>query len=589
MIKDIVIYINNQIAKTGYTQVNYGLVDVVGIDGITMPRKYIGGGEYKAINNVDSYTGISYMRKVSNPSISNNTTLSSQSCTKWKDVSIPLRLVVIARNDESTCDDEFRGERAAATLLKVISENNFTLKNTLKAKKISINATSQSTDSRVIYRNEFGAKEEMPYGFYAVQLDISVLITISAACIMGECEEIDECENLWNALSDKDRYECILRKYDFSSDIVVSNLTEQQVSDIIAEFCNGTQPIDISINGVLVAEQVTENQNIPVTQGGEPVGSWDGEKWVVPECAPCADATVNVNNTLYDTVESGNTLDIEVRKSTGNDLIGSKQGQYWRVGDSSINVNGDNLTDVKATETINITVVDSADSPVAVTLSGGNKITVPSLPCGAGLNTANATKTGSITSYRTGDSAATNRGRLDTFGVLDFMNPFGNNQRFTGITGGYNVGANWFDKDGNATTEALAIPEDVVLDWAQWNSVGNTVLGIYRVPVTGNWDACVDACLAVATTTFPTGWAIINFVELAMIRFNDGLNGGINYRPFSISIIGVSTRIYAGDTNPNTTTAAYTLNEAGALGSTGKTSSARSLAARVITLAELGL
>jgi hypothetical protein len=388
--------------------------------------------------------------------------------------------------------------------------------------------------------------------------------------------------------------------YDFGGDysetcsgvtIIRNGVTIEVVNSggVFSFVTGGGEPIDISINGVLVAEQVTENQNIPVTQGGEPVGSWDGEKWVVPECAPCEDATVNVNNTLFDTVESGNTLDIEVRKSTGNDLIGSKQGQFWRVGDSSINVNGDNLTDVKATDTLNISVVDSTDSPVAVTLSGGNKITVPSLPCGAGLNTANATKTGSVTSYRTGDSADTNRGRLNTFAILDFMNPFGNNQRFTGITGGYNVGTDWFDKDGNATTEALAIPEDVVLDWAQWNNVGNTVLGIYRVPVTGDWNACVDACLAVATTTFPTGWAIINFIELAIIRRNDTPNGGVNYRPFSITIIGTSTRIYAGDTNPNGTTAAYNLNEFGALGSMAKTTSARGLAARVITLAELGL
>jgi hypothetical protein len=45
---------------------------------------------------------------------------------------------------------------------------------------------------------------------------------------------------------------------------------------------------------------------------------------------------VSVNSVVFDDVLSGGTLNIEVLKSTGNDLIGSKQGQYWRIGDSTI-------------------------------------------------------------------------------------------------------------------------------------------------------------------------------------------------------------------------------------------------------------
>jgi PKD repeat protein len=73
---------------------------------------------------------------------------------------------------------------------------------------------------------------------------------------------------------------------------------------------------------------------------------------------------VSVNSVAFDDVLSGGTLNIEVRKSTGNDLIGSKQGQYWRIGDSTavIKDSANNTLKseaIKATETENIVVNDS--------------------------------------------------------------------------------------------------------------------------------------------------------------------------------------------------------------------------------------
>jgi uncharacterized membrane protein len=73
---------------------------------------------------------------------------------------------------------------------------------------------------------------------------------------------------------------------------------------------------------------------------------------------------VSVNSVPFDDVLSGGTLDIEVRKSTGNDLIGSKQGQYWRIGDSTavIKDSANNTLkseNIKATESEDITINDS--------------------------------------------------------------------------------------------------------------------------------------------------------------------------------------------------------------------------------------
>jgi hypothetical protein len=73
---------------------------------------------------------------------------------------------------------------------------------------------------------------------------------------------------------------------------------------------------------------------------------------------------VSVNSVAFDDVLSGGALNIQVRKSTGNDLIGSKQGQYWRIGDSTAVIKDSANNTLKseaimATETENITINDS--------------------------------------------------------------------------------------------------------------------------------------------------------------------------------------------------------------------------------------
>ena len=89
---------------------------------------------------------------------------------------------------------------------------------------------------------------------------------------------------------------------------------------------------------------------------------------------------VSVNSVAFDDVLSGGTLNIEVRKSTGNDLIGSKQGQYWRIGDSTAVIKDSANNTLKseaimATETENIVVNDSVaviKNSVGTTLKSEN-------------------------------------------------------------------------------------------------------------------------------------------------------------------------------------------------------------------------
>jgi hypothetical protein len=55
----------------------------------------------------------------------------------------------------------------------------------------------------------------------------------------------------------------------------------------------------------------------------------------VPNPVTCEDATVNVNGAFWDSVPSGGTENVIVRQSSGSTQVGSIQGQYFRIADST--------------------------------------------------------------------------------------------------------------------------------------------------------------------------------------------------------------------------------------------------------------
>jgi hypothetical protein len=100
----------------------------------------------------------------------------------------------------------------------------------------------------------------------------------------------------------------------------------------------------------------------------------------------CADAVVNVNSVFFDNVASGGTLNIEVLKSTGNDLVGSKQGQYWRIGDSTavLKTTGGatiSTTTIKAEESEDITApdatVENSNASYTDSVASGGTLVLP--------------------------------------------------------------------------------------------------------------------------------------------------------------------------------------------------------------------
>jgi len=145
-----------------------------------------------------------------------------------------------------------------------------------------------------------------------------------------------------------------------------------------------------------------------------------------------------------------------------------------------------------------------------------HQIQVASSPIGATL-----LKTGQTTSYRTGDDGDLETGRATNFTTLAVNNPFGNTNRFTDELGG--------------STYA----NDIVIDWSTYDNIAGTVLGYYRLSLSStNWNAQIDAALALSIGTFTTGWRLWNINECVnVLNYNIG-NNALNYAPFNNSDTG---------------------------------------------------
>jgi len=150
----------------------------------------------------------------------------------------------------------------------------------------------------------------------------------------------------------------------YSGSIVSGGDLDQPISDSVAVL-KDTAGTVISTTNILAegsedivapdASYLVEYQNGTDIQSGSIV-SGGSVTVTVPNPIVCADATVEVNGVLFDTVASGDTLYIEVRQEQGSTLVGSKQGQYWRVDDSPVSINGTLIADVPAEDSLSIAV-----------------------------------------------------------------------------------------------------------------------------------------------------------------------------------------------------------------------------------------
>lgn len=242
---------------------------------------------------------------------------------------------------------------------------------------------------------------------------------------------------------------------------------------------------------------------------------------------------VSVNSVAFDDVLSGGTINIEVRKSTGSDLIGSKQGQFWRIGDSSIS-NSDSSydVDVKATESlilpdsrINVNSVDRGNvvsvKTIDVNLTDGTNPVTPTsvvrvgntltIQVPAGASPAGVAfqmpKPSQWETFRTGDTGW--RARNGWYDITEPTNPkaFARLDYSAGTNGlyllesplivdGVSSTRRFVDVDGGQTFSATGSKNAVIIDKLS----GLMYTRLNQVGAGGTQEAMIDAALAASIT-----------------------------------------------------------------------------------------
>jgi VCBS repeat-containing protein len=313
----------------------------------------------------------------------------------------------------------------------------------------------------------------------------------------------------------------------------------------------------------LVADSViTLNDTTPTLISTTNVKATDNATIVAPDgvvtitdTTPTTLHTVNVkSNGVASQQITDSTVNVQKSDNTLIAAVNVKaQGtEPYNVADSEVNVNSVKLADVKATDTLNISVVDSTDTAVSVTLSGGNKITITDLPCAA---------PSCVDSYN-----------LVDFFTLDRNNPFGNTNRFTAPNG------------------TQTYTDGIVLDWFTGRDYAGTVFMFDVSILASNTHAT-----QIAGEPYTVG-GFNNFVVISQDHLYNLLNKGnvppaeaLNYAPFNHIVSTNPTRIRSRGDFYDNTTATWMYNATGQMLVLAKTTAVSSMLQRLTTYTELGL
>lgn len=170
-----------------------------------------------------------------------------------------------------------------------------------------------------------------------------------------------------------------------------------------------------------------------------------------------------------------------VRDSANNLLfvssVASGETDNPQVGDVTQTLNGSPIANNKAQTSKSITIRHADDTPVTVTtVTDTETVFIGAIPnVVIQQNSATVFKSGAVTSVIAEDDGATKFGRGVDWYTLGYNNYFGTTRRFTGRTGGYQSGGSYFDVNGNSTTESLAFPDTIRIDWAYWDKATGNV------------------------------------------------------------------------------------------------------------------
>ena len=344
-----------------------------------------------------------------------------------------------------------------------------------------------------------------------------------------------------------------------SGDPSLTPFTEQLADDVTGWECS----IDIEVNSInsdcmIPMGVITPFPNplncepVIVTDNGNQITLDAGDTYTCSG-GGAGEVDILINGSAWGSFTVPDTENIPVKNTAGTNL-GSKVGVNWEIADITLTQPNGNI-DINASginlDCILIEDLDTQDLNDNLTPKQINQI-----------QRQQPTRSGQVTSYRTGDDGDLELGIGASFSTLSDNNIWGNTNRFTDETG------------------AQTYTNNFVLDHS-------TGLMWYRIPnALDTWNNAIDGCLAYTGGTF-TDWFLANINQHMTIMSWSTSAIGLNYAPFSIS---ASESYWTSTTSPSSSVNAIRIvNNTAIPGANGKTSTNKYLYCRKFIPADFGL
>ena len=281
-----------------------------------------------------------------------------------------------------------------------------------------------------------------------------------------------------------------------------------------------------------------------------------------------ADARVSNSDDSYDVnVASGGDLelpDITISNSDDSYSVTSPSAINVEVPDEDITINSASFITKASVKTQDILLKDVSGNTITPVSLATDTITILDAVVTKG---SIPIKTGQTTSYASNDDGDLQRGRTTDFNTIPYLNPYGDNFRFTDELGGQ------------------TFTNNIIIDWSTWDG-GSSVLGFSHnensnQTIAQSWNDWMTN--SPYTCNVFSDWYLANIVELVSVM-NFSLTTGFNGYPFNFNT-STNYRLLTSTTNPqNTSNAINKNNTTPFFLSSPKTNSYRCLLVRTFTI-----
>jgi hypothetical protein len=268
--------------------------------------------------------------------------------------------------------------------------------------------------------------------------------------------------------------------------------------------------------------------------------------------------------TGYDIVVNQAGADARVSNSDDSYDVNVVSGGDLELPDEAITINSAAFITKASVKTQDILLKDVSGNTITPVSLATDTITILDAVVTKGFIPI---KTGQTTSYASNDDGATQRGRLTDFNTIPYLNPYGDNFRFTDELGGQ------------------TFTNNIVIDWSTWDggsSVNGYCFSDYSSQTgTQIWD---DWMLNSPYTCSTFGdWYLVNFQEMSSLM-NMNETYGMDGYPFNIPVSS-QNRMYTSTTHSvNTAQALFKQHNTNYISNVSKTTSYRAMLIRIFTI-----